>query len=330
MNKFALLSDEYTEFVKEAIYKIHSNVNFNDINFDSLIGGLSKSKLFKFDIYRKTYVLRLLDKNIQVQNRISEIRSHKIAADLEIAPKIFYIDSEDNPQIVVMEFIDGRLFNRKDLSNKTLLKNIMVALKNFHNSSKENCAASKTMMDAIINLYERKLRKGTVYPSVFNEMLNELQENYKQFTGNKSRIHGDLNPDNIMVTKEGKIYFIDFALSGSDNPFADLGWFACLLGATNEQIESILEAYLGRTPECQEINEIKFFINESNFFLATLWIGRQNERCQDKLDKLLNSDIKKGSEYIRSGITVADITKQNNSLELTKYALSWLKDFKEA
>ena len=315
--------------ITEALTSFDQDIDINSIDMKPLLGGISKSKLFKFNANGKTYVLRLLAKDKPLESRISEISAHRIADNLDIAPKVVYIDSEENPNIVIMEFVEGRLFEREDLSNKTLLKKIMVALKEFQNYPKKFGISNKTNIDGIDDLYKRKLDKGTIYPSGFNEMLNELKEDYRLFSAGKSIIHGDLNPGNIIITKEEKIYFIDFALSGIDNPFADIGWFACILGATDKQISDILEAYLNRTPTINETKCVKFFINETNFLLATLWIGRQDERDKETLDNILASnDLKRSSEYINEGITVDHIIKQNNSLELTKYALSWFKEFR--
>lgn len=141
-------------------------------------------------------------------------------------------------------------------------------------------------------------------------------------------IHGDLKPDNVIIADDGNIYLIDWAEACIENPFYDIGWFACFSGASPEQMYSLLREYCKRDPDVNEMRETFIHKDFTTFFLATAWIGRQEIKDQTRLDALLQEPLEKGTSYIKRGITTSHMTKKNGG-EVTLYALGWLKEFIE-
>ena len=313
----------YAPAIQEAINMLVSKEDIENIHFKPL-NGFSDARLFQFDVKDKKYVLRLLDENKPLERRNSELEAHRIGVELKMTPEIFYVDQKS--LVMVMEFIEGRTLSRDDLNDNDIFQKVMQTLKKFHQYSGENHLFQQTRMKSMRNLYDRCLKKGVVFPSCFDNLHNQLQKDYDEISTVLLPSHGDFNPKNILLANDGSIYLIDWAGARIDNPFFDIGWLSYSSAATLDQTKNMLKAYLGREPYDYELNETLFFRKATTFFFAVIWIGRQKERDQEKLDYLLSCPIKKGSEYIKEGNNPEDLAKMEDS-DFTIYALGWLKDF---
>lgn len=319
------VTSNYALSINEAMSLIAPKESIDHIQFKPLLGGGTKAKIFRFDIGDKKYVLRLLDENQPIERRKSELDAHRIGAELQIAPEIIYADGTS--LIMVMEFIEGRSLTREDLDNAEIVKNMICALKKFHEYSGEEHLVRRTKVQAIHDLYDRyKNKKGVVFPSCFYQLHSKLQTDFANLKKERVLSHGDFNPRNILVTENKRIYVIDWSQASLDHPFLDIGWLASLTAANHEQLTGLLKEYLGREPKESELQEALFFKDVTTFLIATLWIGRQEERDQGKLDAILEGSLKKGSTYIREGISIDDVL-QEKGRGLTLYSLGWLKEF---
>ena len=83
--------------------------------------------------------------------------------------------------------------------------------------------------------------------------------------------HNDLNPQNIILTPEGKIYLIDFANSGYSNTYEDLGYLTLLNGISEQKLEQFLTAYYERKPTQEEMAQIKLAQKVVCFVSATVY-----------------------------------------------------------
>jgi thiamine kinase-like enzyme len=320
----AAVSENYALPINEALSLIAPEEVGDNIQVTPLLGGGTKSKVFRVDSGNKKYVLRLLDENQPIERRRSELNAHKIGAELQIAPKIFYVDQL--LLVVVMELVEGRTLTRDDLNNAEIFKEVMEALKKFHQYPDEGRLVKRTKVGAIQDLYDRYNKKGVVFPSCFDQLHRTLQNDFVVLKREHRPSHGDFNPRNILVTDQGHIYIIDWAQASIDHPFLDIAWLSTFLAANNEQVKGLLKQYLGRDPKESELKETLFFKDVTAFLLATLWIGRQDEKDQGKLDSILEGSLKKGSAYIMEGVSVDDIL-QKEGMGLTLYSLGWLKEF---
>jgi len=113
-----------------------------------------------------------------------------------------------------------------------------------------------------------------------------------------------------------------------DHRFSDIGWMSCFLGAEKEDIRNLLEGYFGREPSQNEIEEALFFNDATILLAAAAWMHCQEERNQEKLDILLEEPLKKGTQYVKEGITTQEVNALEG-IDATKYALGWLKEFIE-
>jgi thiamine kinase-like enzyme len=277
------VSKEYCMPVISALASVAAEKDLDKMAFIPLLGGGTKAKIFRVELNQQKFVLRLLDENQPLERRKSELCAHKMGEKLQIAPKLIY--SDPSYRVMLMDFIEGRELVKEDLDNPDLLKELMQTLKKFHHQPKDESLVKKTKLEAIQDLYERyKDKKGVVFPSCFDRLHRQLQANFASLTAERVPSHGDFNQRNILVAKDGKIYIIDWAQASIDHPFLDIAWLSTFSAANAGQMRALLKAYLERNPSEQEMQEMLFFRSVTTFLVATLWIGRQEEREQGQLD----------------------------------------------
>jgi guanylate kinase len=319
-------SDACATQIQEAINVIAPNESVNNLCFKPLLGGVSKAQVFQFDVKNKKYVLRLLDEHEPIDRRLSELSAHKIGVELRIAPTLFY-HTDKNPLVLVMEFIEGRLFSRNDLNNREIITKVMQAIKKFHCYASKEHLLQRTRVDVIQDLYDHsRLKNDAVFPSCFDRLHKKLQLDHANLKTQPLPSHGDLNPDNILIAEDGNIYLIDWTEASIDNPFLDIGWLSCFSAANNDHVKNLLREYLGRNPNESEVKETLFFRDVTIFYIATYWLGFQEEKNQDTLDALLATPLKKSSEKIINGMARKE-SYQKRGFDLTIHALEWLKEF---
>lgn len=322
------LPDTYASPIQAALTALAPKQHIETIRFSPLLGGLSTARLFKTEIDGKKCVLRLLDPARAFERRQSEIAGLRIGAKLKIAPECLYAD--EAALVIIVQFIEGRTFSHNDLSDKKLVKKVMQAVRTFHDYTGEEHLIQHQVqkVDTIQSRRERCLKEGAIYPSCYDSLFSNLKDRFSQVGTKKVPVHGDLNPENIIVGQDGRIYLIDWAEACMESSSLDIGWFSCFSGASKKQIRTLLREYCGREPTKAELQGTFLFKDFTSLFLATAWIGRQEERDQDTLDTLLKNPLEKGSDYVKRGITTKMMTTASGR-ELTNYALGWLKEFIE-
>ena len=234
------VSKTYTKPILEAISTIVPREDIHRILFEPLL-GFSLSKVFSFEFNGQKFVLRLLAEKKPRERRIAEVNAHKMGVELEIAPKLFFVD--ENPLVMVMEFIEGRNFSRNDLDNNKITYKVMQALKKFHQYSGKTHLRRVTIAKFIQERYNDSLAKGVVFPSCFESLYNKLQDDYAKLESEYVPSHGDINDRNIIIGNDQKIFLIDWDLSNYEHPFFNIGWLSSFTVASDEQIKNLLRGY---------------------------------------------------------------------------------------
>ncbi|KPK32132.1 MAG: hypothetical protein AMS24_04935 [Chlamydiae bacterium SM23_39] len=298
------LPNVYISPVYEALSTIVEKEDKNDIKFQPLLGGFSTAQLFQFEVKNKKYVLRLLDVKKSIKKRKSEITAHKIGSQLKIAPKLIYVDQLS--LVMLMDFIEGRLFVKEDLNNINIIEKIMQAIKKFHNYYENINLLKCTKVKSLQNIY-MQFKKKDVYPYYFDQLHKKLQKKATKLNTKHIPSHGDLNPSNILIATNGNIYLIDWTEATIDNPFLDIGWLSCFSEASKDQIKKLLKGYFKREPTKSEIKEVLFYKDITTIFMTTLWIGRQ-----EKIDKNIFNTFLKKTTKIASKYNKENVVKNKN------------------
>ena len=249
-----LLKESQFEQIK-ALQEASSSLNWNDdIQFQSLEGGLTRAKVYSFEFEGKKYVLRFLAliPSHSKEMRQNEIQALKIGNKLGIAPECIF--SDQDAVLMVMPFIQGHSLHHP---NEHRLSQLGKMLKTLHNYS-DSYPTRYSLKDRISLHYQKGIKSGIAYPTGFN---HEVQNVLNQ-SSSRSLVpsHGDLNPSNILVENSCGINIIDWTTATLEDPFFDLSFFCLLSNLSPLQEEIFLEAYFGRMPSKKEC----VFINSCN------------------------------------------------------------------
>lgn len=317
------LQDFGSPVVDEFIRKFDTS---HSIPLMPLRGGMSSSQVYKFELGRKAFVLRTLAPDINIENRISEIKMHEFMAAHNLAPKILLIDNETDPKLIIMEYIDGRNFNQKtDFNNKAIVSQIIKGMKIIHTST-DIQFSGPSMLDSI----ELQI-KGTQnkLPQAILKCYEELKKSNTDYGAFLINIHGDLAPGNILISKDGSVYFMDFQEARKDSLFAEFGYFFYESGMTDLRIiQSILAEYLGRNAGESELKATLFYMRASALLCGLYrldWIDASYTTAD--LDMILAKLTERGTSYFKDGDYDKRDLEGMDSEKRMKYVLSFFNDF---
>jgi len=324
--------NEFQERIKKAIVHLAGRDDpLENFNFSELKGGMTSAKLYTFEIDHKKYVLRTLSSKQNIESRQSEIMAHKIAMNMGIAPELTYVDEEFT--FMIMPFIEGHLLTRNDLNDEFVLKSLGQMLQKLHQYKGDEFKQVRNQMIRTQKHYEKGLRQGNAYPSTYKKLYEDYLIEGQHWQKNSPVLsHGDLNPSNIIISSQGKIYLIDWTSATWENRDMDLGYFTFLNGLSDRQSHFFFNAYLQREPNSEEWAQFKLAQKRVAFLTATVWLGFAeslqektiplSERVK-KLDLLLSSkNLKLGQEYLLEEQIIYPLSGQYEAIK--RYALGFL------
>jgi thiamine kinase-like enzyme len=211
-------------------------------------GGHSDAKNYFLEIDGTAYVLRLENPNASLQHNQRELFAFQEASKLGIAPTIYAISS--NYAYALIEYIN--LPTLSIAQAKAHIKEAGEMLSVLHSLPK-NPFPRKRLLDQFLSIYE-ELKQNNLPLSELDEAIKEaiiLDEAILSFEAPSVTIHGDLHPRNIFY--KDKFIVVDWEGTSWDDPFYDLTFFANLNNYTEDEEIQLLEHYLKRVPNREEI-----------------------------------------------------------------------------
>ena len=325
----------FSNSLKKALEKIGGpNYPIETIQFVELSNGMTSMKPYVFSIYNKKYVFRPLNMKNDYKTRHNEIVAHQFAASIDVAPEIVYVD--DDNTFMIMPFIEGHMLSRDDLKNKKVLASLGSMLSALHAYSGE-FDQKRSQVERVRKHYERAIKKWVALPSCYKN-LYEMFMKQEETAENIDQVlcHGDLNPANILVSKEsGKMYFIDLTSGTWDDRYTDLGYFSFVNGLDDKQSKIFLAAYFGKEITNEQWNNYKEAQKKVSFLTAIVWFDFSESELEKnipmaerikKLDALLESpDLRMGQDYLAKNEIVSLVSGNTEAIKL--YALGFLKTY---
>ena len=317
-----------------ALQEVSSSLGLNEeTQFQSLEGGLTRAKLYSFEIEGKKYVLRFLAliPSQSKEMRQNEILALKIGNKLGIAPHCVF--SDQNAVLMVMPFIEGHALRQPKDCQLLQLGKMVRALHNYSDSY----PTRYSVKDRVEQHYKKVIKSGIAYPTGFDQEIQAMLS--KPCLRSLVPSHGDLNPSNILVNdSSNSINIIDWTTATWEDPFADLSYFCLLSNLSFAQEKIFLESYFGRTPSEKEYEILKEEKAKVCLLTATLWL-RYSETEEERalplasrvsaLDaELCSSTLKSVQDYLREGIVVDLNTAPKSAIK--SYALSFYKAYLKA
>lgn len=146
-----------------------------------------------------------LGENNKIVNRLNEANVLKIINEKNY---IYYDEKNGN---AIKKWIDGRTLNKKDLKNNKILIKIFLEIQKYHNLNINNIKIMKH--DYYSFLQNAKIPKKHLM--IYKKIVSEFDTIPWGFS------HNDLNLDNILLTNNNDIVFIDFEWSRINHPYWD-------------------------------------------------------------------------------------------------------------
>ena len=236
------------------------------------LGGMTNHsyKITRYD--DQEYLVRIPgDGTEKMINRLDERKSTELGCKLGIDSELLYF-SDDGYKI--MRFIsDPQPMNKEVMSKKENILQAAGIFKKLHNCGEDTGVRFEVFEMA--NLYEKIIRdEGVIfykdYDRVKETVMNIKREIDKTGIAAKVPCHNDSLIENWVISKEGKLYLVDWEYSGMNEAMWDLSCLSIEADYTIDNDRELLNAYYGR-PVTKEEN-IRFIAAKLYVdYLWTLW-----------------------------------------------------------
>lgn len=275
-----------------------SDINPNHLTFIPLKGGKSQAALYRFDLNKEAYVLRLLPPNADQLTRTHQITLAIEAGKIGIGPEIYFIDAQLKG--IIMKFIPGRIVQQADFENPNCHLQFVKLLKKLHQSAAKFPLACSPFQ-RFHNFLLKGVQNNIVYPPQFDEiiiLMKELEEILELKSMPLVPTHLDLHPSNIMI-ENNHFILVDWVNGGMSDPYFDLATFTTFLNLNDSQVLTFLTHYLERAPTQFEWN--RFIITKPIrlFVIAAALLTSTTDE----------TNLQLGLSMLKTGFT---ISAQNN------------------
>ncbi len=222
------------------------------VDIEPLSGGMTNLN-YRVRDDAGDFVVRLgEDDPVHLISRANEIAACRAAHAVGVSPELVYHE----PGILVVRFIEGRVFDEADVREPHNLERIIELLRKLHHEAPRHFSTIPVMfwVFQVLRHYHNLLERGD---STHRPRLAELQtiaEDLEARTGPVEIVfaHNDLLPANFIDDGE-RLWLIDFDYAGFDSPLFDLSNLASNNELTDEQELGMLEAYFGEPPDAARL-----------------------------------------------------------------------------
>ena len=254
LNDIKKYDKENTEFGSEAITFVSKafKIKDNEIKNISCIKEGMTNHSYKFTYDGKSYIARVPGDGTDTYiDRKNEYDIYDKLKGKGITEEVVYFD-KNNGYKISRFFEDSKSV---DITKPNDLKKCMELYKKFHTSGVK-VKGSCDIID-MIDEYLKIIKKKEVYVPYedFDEVLKHAKEIEKIIIAAKrptTICHGDPNPNNILVTKDG-YKLIDLEYGGMADPLSDIALFGAYVKFDTEKTYDLYKMYKDASPDASFI-----------------------------------------------------------------------------
>jgi len=214
------------------------------VEIEPLGGGMTNLN-FKVTDGNQQYVVRIgEDDPVHLISRRNETECCRAAFETGVSPELVYTE----PGVLVVRFIEGKVFEEADVRNDDNLGRIVELLRRFHHGIPQYYHEVPVMfwVFQVLRHYQHLLKQGN---SRHRDRLPELASiaaTLEELTGKVNIVfgHNDLLAANFIDDGE-KIWLIDFDYAGFNSPLFDLSNLASNSELSVDQEAVMVEDYFG-------------------------------------------------------------------------------------
>ncbi len=169
----------------------------------------------------------IVNRKIEGRNILALAKCKKLKG---VVPRFFLyvlngkniLNSEKKPSLqngtMIMEYIEGRDINGKDLKKPKIQNTLLNSLHTFHTSGVKFVNIYDVFRDEV-SKYRRKAKQYPIKKLLSEEKIKKIERiekiaKEKLTLGGKLSTHNDLIFENLRLGKDGKIYILDFEYAG--------------------------------------------------------------------------------------------------------------------
>jgi thiamine kinase-like enzyme len=210
-----------------------------------LSGGLTNTN-FKLVTTKGSYVVRISSpkSSLLAIDRENELYNSFAAAAVGVGAKV--IESLREPNVMVVEYIEGKTLSARDIAEGQLIDRIALACRRLHGAAR---FASNFNMFAIQRGYlDIVLQRGFFLPKGYldyREVVLEMERAMAISPEGLVPCNNDLLAENFIDDGEA-IHIIDYEYSGNNEPGFELGNIWSESNLTLGQLEELCCAYYGQ------------------------------------------------------------------------------------
>lgn len=218
------------------------------VDIEPLSGGMTNLN-YRVTDAGEQYVVRFgEDDPVHLISRANEIASCKAAFEIGVSPELVHHEAG----ILVVRFIEGKVFDEADVRVEQNLERIVALLKRFHHEvpGQFNGVAVMFWVFQVLRHYHNLLVQGKSSHTARLPELASIAAELEAAVGPVEIVfgHNDLLPANFIDDGE-KIWLIDFDYAGFNSPLFDLSNLASNNELSDLQEREMLERYFNDAPD---------------------------------------------------------------------------------
>jgi len=219
----------------------------NPVRIEPLSGGITNIN-YKVVDGEQAYAVRLgEDDPVHLISRRNEIASCEAAHAIGVSPELVYHE----PGILVVRFIEGRVFGEADVRDADNLRRIVELLQRFHHEMPLHFNQVPVMfwVFQVFRHYHNLLARGDSAHAGRLPQLAQIGRELEAAVGPVEIVfgHNDLLPANF-IDDGDRIWLIDFDYAGFNSPLFDLSNLASNNELDEDMERAMLELYFGLDP----------------------------------------------------------------------------------
>lgn len=218
---------------------------------------------FYFSCFGKKYVYRHPGEGTEKYiNRANEAFAMTQASRLGLDNTFIYMDAEEGWKI--SHYIeDVRLL---DYHNSDDVKKAMQLVRRLHEAKIKSECAGDIWLAA--NAFIEKIPHAVKIKGFqkLHDFIQRIYDYVKLDNAEKVLCHYDCYDPNFLLDRQGKMHLIDWEYACVDDPAIDLGTFICCADYSYNEALEIIEVYLERKPEAEELRHFVAYIAIASYY----------------------------------------------------------------
>jgi len=275
-----------------------SRADPSNLIYIPLLTGRSAAALFRFNVNKHAYVLKILPPQASVLNRKHEIQLAKNAGEMGIGPKLHFIDLHS--EAFIMDFFPGRTVHPLDFQGSDQLIQFAQLIRKLHQSSLKYPVACSPFQ-RFHTFLTKSEKLGLILSPRLSKIKNVMKEVEVAFQCREIPhvpCHLDLHSLNILSENENFI-IVDWVNGGLSNPYFDLATFSIFHDLNELQMRTFLTSYFGRSPTKLEWNLFVLAQPVRLLVIAMGCLSASSEKIASYRDALVHSATMKFKDYIQ-------------------------------